>query len=477
MAAIGSGWVDGAWIEAGWTSGAWATGLELTVALSGTVTTADEQEIRTGGKTIVLTVSNDTWVTGAAFNVARQSILDGLDSAQSESTGWNAEVRDKELVTAVVRTSDTVVTITLAAAPAYDISVSETITATIPLIALASAPEETITASPTFSIVPFVVTAALGGTVIGADEDDIVAGGETVTLTLTGDTWVPAGAFQFDLFRQQIIDGLTSAQSEPTGWNAEVRDKELVTAVVRTSDTVVTITLTAAAAYDISANETITATVPALALVKSTLAVVASPTFEVMPTGVMVPAPPPGVGGGCPPRLCPPPKRDGGRRAPFTGRDMFPEPEPAPAPGEPVTAPVGVPAAPAVPAEPAGPGLDELAAARERRERRSEAAASAAAAAAEAERQRAEDGRRLLAFLEAERAAQAAALAAEIAAEQLRVELLADDEAVISAYLATERAMREQVAMALSARRDNGLPVMLRTAGIALQRALEIAGG
>jgi len=27
MAAIGTGWVDGAWVEAGWISGAWAAGV------------------------------------------------------------------------------------------------------------------------------------------------------------------------------------------------------------------------------------------------------------------------------------------------------------------------------------------------------------------------------------------------------------------------------------------------------------------
>ena len=30
MAAIGTGWVDGAWIEAGWASGAWASGGDVT---------------------------------------------------------------------------------------------------------------------------------------------------------------------------------------------------------------------------------------------------------------------------------------------------------------------------------------------------------------------------------------------------------------------------------------------------------------
>ena len=117
-------------------------------------------------------------------------------------------------------------------------------------------------------------TATLTGTITTADEADIVAGGKTIILTLTGDTWVAAGA-TFDAQRQPVLDGLTSAQTETTGWNNEVRDKEVVTAVARTSDTVVTITLSAQSGFDITADDNITDTIPAAALVTSASAVVA----------------------------------------------------------------------------------------------------------------------------------------------------------------------------------------------------------
>lgn len=110
-------------------------------------------------------------------------------------------------------------------------------------------------------------------------EADVVAGGKTIIITLTSDTWVAAGA-AFDAQRLNIIQGLDSAQAEALGWNLEVRDKEVATAVVRTSDTVATITLTARATYDITAQETITVTVPATALT-SALVLTATPTFTV----------------------------------------------------------------------------------------------------------------------------------------------------------------------------------------------------
>lgn len=128
--------------------------------------------------------------------------------------------------------------------------------------------------------------AVVTGTVVpSATETEIVAGGETIIITLTGDTWVASGA-AFDAQRQNIIDGLDSAQSEATGWNNEVRDNEVVTAVVRTSDTVVTITLSASSAYNISATETITVTVPGTALTGGGT-LIATPTFTVSPSAVV----------------------------------------------------------------------------------------------------------------------------------------------------------------------------------------------
>ncbi len=124
------------------------------------------------------------------------------------------------------------------------------------------------------------ITAGLTGTVApSALESEVVAGGETIILTLANDTWLATGA-PFDGSRQGIIDGLVSAGGEAAGWNAEVGPAIPVGNVVRTSDTVVTITLPAVAGYVITANETVTATIPAAALTTSSSDVVAVPTFD-----------------------------------------------------------------------------------------------------------------------------------------------------------------------------------------------------
>jgi len=127
------------------------------------------------------------------------------------------------------------------------------------------------------------VSAALTGTLAdNATEAEIVSGNETLIITLTGDEWVASGA-TFDAQRQNIINGLVSAQSETYGWNNEVAavGKQSVEKVVWTSSTVVTITLDAQSAYDITADETITVTVPGTAVVGGS-DIVATPTFDII---------------------------------------------------------------------------------------------------------------------------------------------------------------------------------------------------
>ena len=129
------------------------------------------------------------------------------------------------------------------------------------------------------------VTATVTGTITASvTEADIVAGGKTIIITLAGDTWIAAGAGSFDLQRDEILQGLDSAQSEALGWNLQVRDLEPVTSVARTSDTVVTITLAGSALYNITAQETITVTVPGTA-VNGGVAITATPTFTVSVVG------------------------------------------------------------------------------------------------------------------------------------------------------------------------------------------------
>lgn len=261
---------------------------DVRIAFGGTATsTPTEAEVITGTQTITLTLTAGwKWVSsGAVFNAVRQDIIDGLDSNGSEATGWNTVLRDAMAVTTVARTSDTLVTITLPASPTYKIAASETVRFTLPLHAVEGGvgnPE----AALEFTIVAAdaAVTAALTGTFLTTPtEGEVITGTQTIIITLTGGTWIAAGAAAFDTVRQAIIDGLTSDGVEETGWNTLVRDEMAVTTVARTSDTAVTVTLPATASYSIEAEEVVTVTVPAVAVNARDTAIVATPTITIAP--------------------------------------------------------------------------------------------------------------------------------------------------------------------------------------------------
>lgn len=142
---------------------------------------------------------------------------------------------------------------------------------------------------PSAQILQFPSAAAASAAITGTatdtiNESDIVTGGKTIIITLTGDTFKAAGTGPIGTTAetQALIDNIDSGQSEGTGWDAEVRDN-LVPAddVVRTSSTVATINLPASASYDITAQETITVTVPTDVLVTGAGAITATPTFTV----------------------------------------------------------------------------------------------------------------------------------------------------------------------------------------------------
>ena len=134
-------------------------------------------------------------------------------------------------------------------------------------------------------------SAAITGTATASiTEADIVTGGKTIIITLTGDTFIAAGTGPIGATAntQALIDGIDSAQSEAAGWDAVVKVGIDIADVVRTSDTVATITLDAEATYNITSTETITVTIPA-AVLTGAAQIVASPAFTVSAAGLAIP--------------------------------------------------------------------------------------------------------------------------------------------------------------------------------------------
>jgi len=164
----------------------------LGVTLSGTIgDDASEVDVRAGGGTIVLTLTGDTWLD--PITAQRQAIINGLDSAQSESTGWNTVVRDTLDVSAVVLTSATVLTITLPAFSTYSIADTETITITIPEAALNTMAADVVVLD-TFDITSQLLVDSVNPGGVWTTET-------SVSLTITGSSLTTGGSSAVELLK------------------------------------------------------------------------------------------------------------------------------------------------------------------------------------------------------------------------------------------------------------------------------------
>jgi len=123
-----------------------------------------------------------------------------------------------------------------------------------------------------------------GSLATGAGELDIVGGGGFLTLTLTGDEWVTAGA-TFDAVRADIRAGISASLSPVGGWNDVVRDAVPLANITRSGDgKTINITLPAFAGYSISVSDVIDGiAIPASALVGG-VAISVADSFSVIPS-------------------------------------------------------------------------------------------------------------------------------------------------------------------------------------------------
>jgi len=107
-----------------------------TATLSGTAigSSIGESDIMLGGKTIIITLNNATWVDNVATNITiRDALLDGF-VADVENTQWSKVVSAlKSGLGSVTKTAANIITITLPTVVGYDlIAAKQNITVTIP---------------------------------------------------------------------------------------------------------------------------------------------------------------------------------------------------------------------------------------------------------------------------------------------------------------------------------------------------------
>ena len=250
---------------------------DVIAQISGTaVPSLGEGDIVAGNKEIVITLTNGKFALDVASDVEkRNTIFDGLITSGSDVTMWGKVITALKAAgeTAITRNSSSKITIKLPAVSDYDISMNEIISVTVPYktsgggeILVDAIKDAAVAAKIT---VASNSTAVLSGTIISTpvSETDILTGGKTLTITLSDGQWV-TDIKTNDIKRNALFSGL-AASTDTTAWSKVVSALKAAgqTAIDRTDNYTVTITLPAVAGYNIAANQYVTMTIPATCMI------------------------------------------------------------------------------------------------------------------------------------------------------------------------------------------------------------------
>lgn len=238
-----------------------------------------EADMITGGKTIIITLTNHKWIPDVVSKADnRNALMDSFtvsSGSESDKTQWSNALEVIKASATFVRISDITVSITLPRSNGFNIEEEMEVRLTVPgsLIDV-TPPIAALDPVYAFKVLPVSdQSAKLSGTAVsGITENDIVAGGKTIVITLSNDIWIPDVA---TTQRDALLDGLTVADAI---WSAVSHFKNSPsTKIVRNSDTVVTITLPAYAGFTISDDLSISLKIPKSALTSASTDITTAP--------------------------------------------------------------------------------------------------------------------------------------------------------------------------------------------------------
>ena len=251
--------------------------------ISGTIIgLTSEQDIVTGGKTIIVKLSDGQWAQDVDTDVnKRNALFSGLVTS-TETTQWAKVVTLLKNAGqgAILRDSNTTITIILPAVAGYDITQNQYVNLNIPPACIVGAKAPLI-ANETIKI-DRIAGATIAGTAVGTsvDESAIRNGGKTITVSLVGATWADA-VVSDETVRNALFDGFT-ADVEKDKWALVVAAlKNSTNNVAKTATNTITITLPTVVDYDISAKQTISLNITPAAVVGSAYPIIASNTMAI----------------------------------------------------------------------------------------------------------------------------------------------------------------------------------------------------
>ena len=151
--------------------------------------------------------------------------------------------------------------------------------------------EYPIVARPPFRIDPTAGAATLAGEALGGVDEKWISDGRQIEIEveLTGDTWVAdVGDEDYGLgATTALLGGLRALQNSQNGWNAVIAPGLEARNLERLSATRARITVDRFFDFDISLPEEVSLSIPAAALTSS-MAIVATPSFDLLPTSASV---------------------------------------------------------------------------------------------------------------------------------------------------------------------------------------------
>ncbi|AEE95447.1 hypothetical protein [Mahella australiensis] len=245
------------------------------LSLTGTALSADESAIASGGKTIILTLTNAKWAGDIATSRSKREML--LDKFTAGGSAWQEVIDAVKAQGTVARNSDTKLTVTLPAVPAFNIS-SDMAVDFAGISVGDGLTDAAIPAVHDAFIIKAVTgqTAAISGTILSkTSEIDIARGGKIIRVTLKGDAWAPdieSNATK----RAQLLSGFTETPSS-SAW-----DSVIAGATVRlVNSSTIDITLPAKSDFDISSDMSVQLSIDSSLLTTSNTDITASPTFTI----------------------------------------------------------------------------------------------------------------------------------------------------------------------------------------------------
>ena len=291
--------------------------------LDGTCVSVREEVVRSLQVcTVDVTLANDAWVDGLDAIEAGEAFVQGLRAVVPQPGGWDAASAGVLSARSITVLDATRLSVEIPQMAGFDILSAQQIQLSIPPVAVSS--NHGYDSNNTIRILPSAGQAALSGSLLRSLSEDALRGGSLapgaqmeLTISLTGDSFVPfaeqgaaaanatgaealagggagwlasnatngtngtlAAQAAVDVERAALLAGIRSAQDEPRGWNAIVGPSLAAADVLRLSDTVVRLTVRAAAAYSIDEPETVAVTLPAQ-LLSSQEEIVASPSLRI----------------------------------------------------------------------------------------------------------------------------------------------------------------------------------------------------